>query len=601
MKGKNQRHLFIPVLIGILLVFGSIVPSFGDTLTGPYLIWDLGTLGWQESRAFDVNINDVVAGSSMLDGVTEHAFIWDTTNGMTDLGVLPGGTYSRAFIINDNGIVLGDSDDGTNTYGFVYDGTSMTKLGGPLANLTEKAYDVNSSDIVVGPEADAAGAIIMDETGASVNLNDLIPATSEQGEAFSNIVDATGINDNGSIVGSGTIAVGEPHAGEWHAFLMKPDKVDHDGDGVSGWDGDCDDNNDAVYPGATEICNGVDDNCDGNIDENLLTTYYLDSDSDGYGDTSVPTDACSVPPGYVADNGDCNDNDAAIHPFADEICDNIDNNCDGATDTDAIDKTTWYADTDSDGYGNPSVSSVECNNPGGYVTDNTDCNDTNNAVNPGADEICNNNIDDDCDGTTDINAVDQQTYYQDSDSDGYGDASVSTTACSLPTGYVADNDDCNDTDSAINPGADDVCDGVDNDCDGFVDNDVDFQPTWYADSDSDTYGDPNITLTQCDQPAGYVADNSDCDDTSAAINPATVWYADTDSDTYGDPTNTTAQCTQPAGYVADNTDCDDNDAAINPDTVWYADSDTDTYGDPTNTTAQCTQPAGYVADNTDCD
>jgi hypothetical protein len=72
-------------------------------------------------------------------------------------------------------------------------------------------------------------------------------------------------------------------------------------------DGDCDDTDGNVYPGATEVCNGVDDNCDGNVDEGVLQTFYLDSDGDTYGDAGTSTQACSAPSGYVSNDGDCDD------------------------------------------------------------------------------------------------------------------------------------------------------------------------------------------------------------------------------------------------------------------------------------------------------
>jgi len=83
-----------------------------------------------------------------------------------------------------------------------------------------------------------------------------------------------------------------------------------------------------------EICNGIDDDCDGFVDEGVLTTYYRDADNDGYGEGDSPTDACSPPAGYVTDFTDCYDTNSNIYPGASEVCDGMDNNCDGQVDED---------------------------------------------------------------------------------------------------------------------------------------------------------------------------------------------------------------------------------------------------------------------------
>lgn len=132
--------------------------------------------------------------------------------------------------------------------------------------------------------------------------------------------------------------------------------------------------------------------------------------------------------------------------------------------------TTWYADADGDGYGNAAVSTVACNAPVGYVADNTDCNDANASINPGMAEIC-NGIDDNCNGSID-EGLTFTTYYADADGDGYGDPGTSVTSCAPVAGYVADNTDCNDASGAAYPGATEVCDGIDNDCDGDIDENV---------------------------------------------------------------------------------------------------------------------------------
>jgi len=129
--------------------------------------------------------------------------------------------------------------------------------------------------------------------------------------------------------------------------------------------------------------------------------------------------------------------------------------------------TTYYADTDGDGYGNASSSTTACAQPAGYVTSSSDCNDGNASINPAATEVC-NTADDDCDGQ--INEGVGSIYYADTDGDGYGNASSSTTACAQPAGYVTSSNDCNDGNASINPGASEVCGNtVDENCSGAVD------------------------------------------------------------------------------------------------------------------------------------
>ncbi|MBI4699016.1 MAG: thrombospondin type 3 repeat-containing protein, partial [Nitrospirae bacterium] len=159
------------------------------------------------------------------------------------------------------------------------------------------------------------------------------------------------------------------------------------------------DNNSAIHPGATEICNLADDDCDGQTDEGVNNTYYRDADADGYGNPSSSTAACTQPSGYVTNNSDCNDNNSAIHPGATEICNLADDDCDGQTDEGFV-KYSYYRDADADGYGNPSVTIQACTATPGYVTNNTDCNDSNAAIRPGVVEIC-DGVDNNCNSLID--------------------------------------------------------------------------------------------------------------------------------------------------------------------------------------------------------
>jgi hypothetical protein len=196
------------------------------------------------------------------------------------------------------------------------------------------------------------------------------------------------------------------------------DAVDMDGDGYYDKENvcsegiDCDDTNPDINPGMEEICDGIDNNCDGHIDEGLTTTYYADADGDGYGDPVSTIEACSVPDGYVTDKSDCDDTVAEVNPGMEEVCgNNIDDNCDGNIDEGLT--LTYYADADADGFGDPESSIEACSEQLGYVSDNTDCDDTNSEVNPGMDEVCGNNIDDNCDGNIDeACAVKVGDFYQ---------------------------------------------------------------------------------------------------------------------------------------------------------------------------------------------
>ncbi len=135
-----------------------------------------------------------------------------------------------------------------------------------------------------------------------------------------------------------------------------------------------------------------------------LNTYFADADNDGFGNSAVSLQACSAPSGYVSNNNDCNDNEAAINPGATEVCDGLDNDCNGIPD-DGLATQTYYQDADNDGFGNPAVSQINCRQPEGYVSDNTDCNDANAAIKPGATEVCGNGVDDNCNGQVDENCT----------------------------------------------------------------------------------------------------------------------------------------------------------------------------------------------------
>jgi len=327
----------------------------------------------------------------------------------------------------------------------------------------------------------------------------------------------------------------------------KGDKGDSDEDPSQDLDGDgytqvedCDDTSQAINPGVDEVCNGIDDDCDGAIDEEGAvgsSTWYADNDGDGYGDPNAPTEACSEPIAHTDDNTDCDDRDSEVYPAAEELCATVgvDDDCDGQIDEgDAADAGTYYSDADGDGYGDPDSEVGSCSVPDNGSEQAGDCDDTNAEVNPDGLEVC-NGLDDDCDGTIDnSDAEDAQTWYQDGDGDGYGDADSSTTACDEPHGFSEDDTDCDDGDDDVNPGAPELCEteGVDDDCDGEIDeDDAADVSTWYADADGDGYGEAATTTEECTQPTGFVSDDTDCNDGDESIHPgATELCNNTDDD-----------------------------------------------------------------------
>jgi hypothetical protein len=412
---------------------------------------------------------------------------------------------------------------------------------------------------------------------------------------------------------------------------------DGDGDGFTLTD--CDDNDAAINPSATEVCDGVDNNCDGQIDESG-GEWYADADGDGYGDSTTLSELCEQPEGYVDVGDDCDDTNAESNPEASEICDGLDNNCDGAVDEDLA--TTWYQDDDGDGYGDDEVTSEACEQPEGYVSvsgdcdDNDaafnpdaleedcadpndyncdgstgyndadgdgfaaceDCDDADSSINPGQPEEC-DGVDNDCDGEIDADAIDADMWYRDDDSDGYGDPSIVENSCDEPTGFADNSDDCDDADASVNPAETEVCDEVDNDCDGDIDDDdrsldTSTATSWYADDDGDGYGATGTMADRtCEAPSSTIDNDDDCDDTDASVNTAasevcdevdndcdgdiddddstldvsttTDWFLDADGDGFGLSGTVMQLCDQPSSYIDNDTDCDDNDAEINPD------------------------------------
>ena len=262
----------------------------------------------------------------------------------------------------------------------------------------------------------------------------------------------------------------------------------------------------------------------------------------------------------------------------------------------------------------------------GYLS-NEDCQDGDPEIHPGAAERCNGK-DDDCDGVIDgSSAVDKGTWYPDADADGFGWPYYPREGCEAPEGYVANGEDCDDTDYRVSPEGKERCDGLDDDCDGMVDVDAVDASTWYEDADGDGFGNPDSVEHLCEGPEGWVGNRTDCDDEDPAVNPLGTdsWYDGIDTDCDG----ASDFDADGDGYDSDawgGEDCDDTEPKIRPgakelcneqdddcdlevdeagaigESTWWPDVDEDGYGDAEDPgTLSCTQLEGQVDNDLDCE
>jgi len=252
-----------------------------------------------------------------------------------------------------------------------------------------------------------------------------------------------------------------------------------------------------VLPGLLLAC-GDDTNDEGPDGTECPDGIYIDADGDGYGDAATKND-CRIDPGEASRGGDCDDTDPFVNPGVPEDCTPIDWNCDGDPTADARD-VIWYLDEDADGWGDENLVLTSCEQPPFYSRRSGDCAPNDPDVYP-------------------------RTWYTDGDGDGFGDETQPSEEliCEPPPGASTDPTDCDDADPTTYPGANDVCDGVDNDCDPSTDeNDV---SAWYPDLDGDGFGDetsPDVVLG-CDEPptGDYVQRGGDCTDADPDVNPDT--------------------------------------------------------------------------------
>ena len=278
---------------------------------------------------------------------------------------------------------------------------------------------------------------------------------------------------------------------------LEPDCVDEDDDDDGDPDvTDCAPLDDQVFDGAAEVCDGLDSDCDGD-----LVDGFPDADGDGEPNCIDEDDDGDGDP----DATDCAPLDDQIFAGAVEACDLVDSDCDG-------DLVDGFVDTDGDGL----PDCAEEDSDGDGVLDLEDCAPTDPEIHPGADEVPDDDIDQDCSG------ADTVTCFEDEDEDGYGgDEVLEPGGDCIDAGLSEEGDDCDDDDPLSYPEAPELCDGVDNDCD--LDVDEGFESLdWYLDADGDGAGDPDqpfVDNPSCDEPEGYVTDAQDCDDGDPAVHP----------------------------------------------------------------------------------
>ncbi len=283
---------------------------------------------------------------------------------------------------------------------------------------------------------------------------------------------------------------------------------------------DCNDMLPSVFAGATEVCNGRDDDCDGTADEGVLIVFFRDRDSDTYGDDDTTVMECSLPTGFAARGGDCVDDPAAeplanqFNPGASEVCDELDNDCDMRIDEGVSCDCTLGVDTTQscgfdptlDGVGNCRLGSQMCVAPGMW----TDCV----GATPPVDEVCNGD-DDDCDGSSDEGVL--VTCWEDIDRDGFAaiDAPSSVQCPPCADGNTdmdpAIDADCDDGEATIFPGAPELCNRIDDNCSRTGDNEV------QVEEDRDNDGFTSTGFAGCE---GGPFPKTDCQDFNDEVNPS---------------------------------------------------------------------------------
>jgi hypothetical protein len=321
------------------------------------------------------------------------------------------------------------------------------------------------------------------------------------------------------------------------ADCLNLDDDDQDGDGdPADFAGgtDCDDTDPTTHPGAEEICDLRDNDCDGEIDEGVRIMYFADEDGDGFGTPNIRAFACTAAPGgYTLTGGDCNDAEASIFPGQTETVGNaIDEDCDGAL--------TCWLDLDTDGFGSTSTGTTtadRCRRTEGLADNPDDCDDTAMGTNPLAEDVPGDAIDQDCDGML--------TCFTDADGDGYGTRSqavVTATTCTQAPRVSDTPDDCDDDDPTEHPGQ-----------------------RWYPDDDGDGFGNPERWTVCARARPSDAARAGDCDDTRPAAHPGATELCNGLDDDCNDLVDGVGEVdTDGDGHRACAGDCNETDAEIHP-------------------------------------